>query len=228
MGDNMNQIAVLIVDDDPSILSIVNRYLTHAGFDVKTALTAQAALDTAELFSPDCVLLDVNLPDRSGLNICEVLKEMCGCSVIFLSCMSAEDDRISGFESGGDDYVTKPFSLKELEHRIRKRVEATMPRIVTKKERRIVIDSKTSISVDNIHLKLTTKELALLSVLMNENGPSLSAEDLFERIWQAPVNDDARVVAVHIANLRRKIRNATNGYDPIETVWGGGYRYVHE
>ncbi len=216
---------VLLVDDDISILEINELYLRHKGYTIRTAASGTEAIQALTGFIPHCVVLDIRLPDISGLLLCQSMKERTSAPIIFLSCLDSEDDRVSGFTIGADDYVTKPFSPKELECRIHARIRASVPKNPIRYFGRLSINTMGDAFVDDKPLNLTSKESALLHCLSATPNKTFSTEFLFSNIWQLPANSDLRVVQVHISNLRKKLARALGNDSYIETVWGGGYRF---
>ncbi len=215
---------VLLVDDDHAILDINEIYLRYMNYEVQTATSGEQALRLIKSFTPDCIILDICLNDISGLQLCSKLKELSHAPVIFLSCLDSEEDRIEGFIKGGDDYVIKPFSTKELELRIRARMGQTARSGDTKSFGRLSVSRSSGAYVDQVPLQLTAKELSILNCLADAPNQIIQNEQLFETVWQMPPNSDIRAISVHISNLRKKLSEALGNDRMIETVWGIGYR----
>ncbi len=224
---------VLVVDDDDTILTLLRSYLTREGFEVKEAADGEAALAAARTFRPDVVVLDVLLPGLDGLEVLRRLRAETDPYVILLTAKTEEADRVVGLELGADDYVTKPFSPRELVARIR----AVLRRGRGRGEppdhalvfRRLRIDPlRREVFRDGQPVALTTLEFDLLHALATYPGRVWTREQLIERVWGHDYFGDERVVDVHVKELRRKL-----GDDPahpafIQTVRGVGYKFVDE
>jgi DNA-binding response OmpR family regulator len=224
---------VLVVDDEPTIVEIVGRYMERAGFETYTAPDGYKALDAATEHRPDLVVLDVMLPGIDGIEVMERLRERPGppIAVILLTARGEESDRLVGLRNGADDYVVKPFSPAELVAR----VEAVLRRVappaagedmppivhgalrVEPASRRVILDGE--------EVMLTMREFDLLAFFAANPGRVFSRDQLIEAVWGEPWFDDTSTVTVHVRRLRAKL-----GDDPaeprfIETVWGVGYRF---
>jgi DNA-binding response OmpR family regulator len=218
---------VLIVEDAPEAAELATALLRGAGFDTSTAGTGQAAMELARAHQPDVILLDLGLPDADGTDLCRSLREFSDAYIVMLTSRDEEVDKVLGLKLGADDYVTKPYSPREL----LARVEALLrrPRVgadAADAERRIgellVIPEAHQVLVDGEEVPLTRIEFAILDALTERPDRVLSRESLRERVWGADWYSGDHVVDVHMANLRKKIdRNGTNH---IRTVRGVGYR----
>jgi DNA-binding response OmpR family regulator len=218
---------VLIVEDAPEAAELATALLRGAGFDTSTAGTGQAAMELARAHQPDVILLDLGLPDADGTDLCRSLREFSDAYIVMLTSRDEEVDKVLGLKLGADDYVTKPYSPREL----LARVEALLrrPRAgadAADAERRIgellVIPEAHQVLVDGEEVPLTRIEFAILDALTERPDRVLSRESLRERVWGADWYSGDHVVDVHMANLRKKIdRNGTNH---IRTVRGVGYR----
>jgi two-component system OmpR family response regulator len=220
-------IRVLVVDDEPSLSELLARVLRFEGWEVETAATGAAAIVAARAFRPDAVVLDVMLPDISGLqvlaNLRAELPEVC---VVFLTARDSVDDRIAGITAGGDDYVTKPFSLEEVLARLRGVLHrAGMARSTT-----VNLLTVGDLSVDEdaheVHrggdrIELTATEFELLRYLIRNPRRVLSKAQTLDRVWDYDFGGQAHVVELYISYLRKKI---DAGREPmIHTVRGAGY-----
>ncbi|MFQ5696900.1 MAG: response regulator [Myxococcota bacterium] len=221
---------ILIVDDEPDILELVGFHLEEAGFRVATASTGTAALDALRSGPPSLVVLDLMLPDLSGAEILRSLRAGRYGSreipIIVLTARSGEVDRVVGFERGADDYVTKPFSPRELVLR----VEALLRRARGPIEERAAILERGSIQMDRERhrcqvegrdLALTSKEFELLAALLEAPGRVFSREHLLQRVWGGSIHVGPRTIDTHLRRLRAKLGPAGRR---IETVRGVGYR----
>ena len=232
MSENVQ---VLVVEDEPDIRNLVALNLRRAGFDVLTADTGAAGLELARLHLPPLVLLDLMLPDLSGTEVCARLRAHDATRhlhVIMVTARGDEGDRITGFEVGADDYVTKPFSVKELVLRVKaaaRKIEAQAPppappAPVTVLERgRVRMDLESHRAyVDDVEVQLTATEYKLLYCLAAEPGRMQSRGELLVEVWDLPPTLNTRTVDTHIKRLRQKLGGAC---DYVETVRGAGYRF---
>mgnify|MGYP001603108224 FL=1 len=223
---------VLVVDDEPTIVEIVGRYMERAGFETYTAADGYKALDVANAHRPDLVVLDVMLPGIDGVEVMERLQERPGprIAVILLTARGEESDRLVGLRNGADDYVVKPFSPAELVARVeavlRRAAPAAaedQPPIVHGQLR--VEPASRRVFLDDAEITLTMREFDLLAFFAANPGHVFSRDQLMEAVWGEPWFDDTSTVTVHVRRLRAKL-----GDDPaeprfIETVWGVGYRF---
>jgi two-component system phosphate regulon response regulator PhoB len=220
---------VLVVDDEPDILDLVRLSLTEAGFAVETAASGQEALEKLRRAAPDVAVLDLMLPDMSGTEVCRFVRsrpELADVLVLMLTAKGEEVDRIVGFELGADDYVTKPFSPRELVLRVRalvrRRAGGGADRNLLERDGvRIDLD-RHRCYVDDEEVVLTAKEFQLLSTLMRRPGRVLTRERLLDEIWGSDVTVTLRTIDTHLKRLREKLGK---GGDLIETVRGVGYRF---
>ncbi|MCC6644620.1 MAG: response regulator transcription factor [Polyangiaceae bacterium] len=219
---------VLVVDDDPHLRDVVTYALGREGYAVEAAADGKRALEVFEQRGPfSLVVLDVTMPELDGLEVCRRLRARAEVSIVFLSSRDEELDKIVGLEVGGDDYVTKPFSPRELCARVR----AVLRRAAAPKVESTDAVTLGALSVDRARylarvgdapLPLTTSELELLAELVAAPGRALTREHLALSALGSEGEAGPRAVDTHIKRLRRKLRDA--GVDPIETVYGVGYR----
>jgi DNA-binding response OmpR family regulator len=225
---------VLVVDDEPTIVEIVARYLERAGFETYQAIDGPQALRLAELHKPDLVVLDLMLPGFDGLEVMRRLHERPGrrVAVILLTARGEESDRLIGLRHGADDYVVKPFSPAELVAR----VEAVMRRVsspATDEDATPPIErgplriepATRRVFLDGEELSLTQREFDLLAYLAARPGRVFSRDQLMEAVWEYPFFTDTSTVTVHIRRLRAKLGDDSAEPRFIETVWGVGYRF---
>ena len=224
---------ILVVDDEPSIINLVTAYLKPEGYEVYTASDGNAGLKAARTFKPDLIILDLMLPGIDGIEVLTRLRRESDVYVIMLTAKTEETDKVIGLSVGADDYVTKPFSPRELVAR----VKAALRRIKTgagtgSREARSVLSFKHvlidvsahTVSVDDIPVELTSIEFELLRALAENRGRVLSREQLLEKIWGAENFGELRVVDVHVGHVRQKLVNESL----IATVRGVGYRFEDE
>jgi two-component system, OmpR family, KDP operon response regulator KdpE len=219
---------VLVCDDEPQILRALRIVLREAGFDVVAAATAEEALDAAALHPPDVAIVDLLLPDRSGVDVCRRLREWSSVPIIVVSAVGDEQAKVDAREAGADDYVTKPFGPRELVARVR----AALRRADQgHDEPAVVVDglevdlAGRSVRREGVEVHLTPTEFDLLRVLVRNRGRLLTHRALLTSVWGPQYVDDTQVLRTHIANLRRKIEPAA-GPRHIRTDAGVGYRFV--
>jgi two-component system, OmpR family, phosphate regulon response regulator PhoB len=221
---------VLVVDDEPTIREIVVGYLERAGFKTLEAADGNRARELLEHDPPDLVVLDVMLPGTDGLELCRWIRSRSRLPVIMLTARGEESDRIVGLELGADDYVTKPFSPRELAARVRTVLRRAGP-YATADERLsydgLVIDSSTrEVIRGNEPLRLTAREFDLLWFLASHPRRVFSREQLMGRVWGYSAALDTGTVTVHMRRLREKIEDDPSHPRHLETVWGVGYRFA--
>jgi len=220
---------ILVVEDDPNIRELLQYNLEKEGFEVRTAEDGQKGLEEIETKWPDLVILDLMIPYRDGLEICRIMRskrELAHIPVIILTAKGEEIDRVLGLEMGADDYVTKPFSTRE----IIARVKALFRRVQTieKTDEEVLIRGRLTINIENYEVTLgekkvdlTHKEFQLLYLLASRPGKVFTRDFLLEHIWGYEYLGDSRTVDVHIRHLRQKLED-----DLIETIRGVGYKFI--
>lgn len=222
---------VLIVEDEPDIAGLIKHTLERGGeTDAHIVASGDAALKAVAERVPDLIILDLNLPVVGGLEVCRILRSRADVPrvpIIMLTARTSEDDRVSGLEQGADDYVTKPFSLRELTARVRaglRRGPAAVPRQGRYEGGRLMADFEAvAIAVDGDPVRLTRREFELLQYLVHNKNRVVSRDRLLERVWGYERLVETRSVDVHVGRLRNKLRTAGR---QIETVVGLGYRFV--
>ncbi len=221
---------ILIVDDDPSIRNLIQRFLSKQNYQVESAEDGKTALTVFEKFNPDLVILDVNLPDAIGYNLCEEMQNRTKVFVLMLTSRADEADKIRGFSQGADDYLTKPFGLGELEVRVgailkRQRVvtAAEKQRLIFEK---LVIDpERREVTINDQLIPLTALEFDLLRFLASHPGRVWRRSELINEVWDYEYVGDQRVVDVHIGQIRKKIEIDATQPVLIQTVRGVGYKF---
>lgn len=222
---------ILVVDDEESIVKLVEYNLRKAGFVTAAAYDGAGALGRERTERPDCIILDVMLPDMDGFDVCRELRRHTDVPILFLTARDADWDKITGLELGADDYVVKPFSPGELVARVRALLRRRAPapaaagRILRRGE--LVVDpGRREVSLAGQPVELTPTEFELLACLAEHAGLALSREQLLDRVWGADYYGDPRVVDVHIRHLREKLGSEGERY--LRTVRGVGYKLAEE
>ena len=226
----MSGARVLVVDDEPMVCDVLARYLIREGFDVDTAGDGEQALTAFAANPPQLVLLDLMLPRIDGLEVFRRIREAASTPVIMLTARGEEADRIVGLEIGADDYVTKPFSPREVVARVRavlRRAEVTpqsdAAEIVHGDLR--IDRQKREVTLRGEPVRLTRKEFDLLTALAESPGTAFSRSRLLEEVWDFAWGGDVSTVTVHIRRLREKIETDPSRPHHLVTVWGIGYRF---
>lgn len=221
---------ILIVEDDPNILEALKYNLGKEGYDTITAIDGVQALELARTKTPDLIVLDIMLPKMSGLEVCRILRKEMAIPIIILTARDDEIDKVTGLDLGADDYMTKPFSMRELMARIRamlRRVE--IQTVIPETPLRFG-----DLEVDTLHhvitragntLNLSPKEFDLLVFLTSNRGLVFSRDQLLEKVWGYDYSGDTRTVDVHIRWLREKIEDNSEEPKRLITVRGVGYKF---
>ncbi|MBE9128433.1 MULTISPECIES: winged helix-turn-helix domain-containing protein [unclassified Coleofasciculus] len=221
---------ILVVDDDPAIRNLIMRFLSQKSYEMQSAEDGKTALVVFEQFNPDLVILDVNLPDAIGYNLCQEMQRRTDVFVLFLTSRSDASDRNLGFKQGGDDYITKPFDLQELENRVgailRRKREVTPTEQTRLIFSDLVIDPvRREVTLHEKLVQLTALEFDLLHFLASHPGQVLRRSELIQEVWEYDYVGDQRVVDVHIGQIRRKIELDSSDPQLIQTVRGVGYKF---
>jgi two-component system, OmpR family, alkaline phosphatase synthesis response regulator PhoP len=228
----MSNKRVLIVDDDVKIVELVKLYLTRDGYHVLTAYNGNDALKLARESHPDLLVLDIMLPGINGLEICRILRAESPVPIILLTAKTTEQDRIIGLDLGADDYVTKPFSPRELAARVRAVFRRTSDDNSDMGPEEIKVNNlsvnflRHEAYIDGNPLKLTPVEFKLLGVFAREPNRVFSRTQLVEKVLGFDFDGFDRTIDVHILNLRRKLEPDTNRPQYIKTVYGSGYKFT--
>jgi DNA-binding response OmpR family regulator len=209
---------VLVVEDDASIAAQLVKGLTRGGYRVDHVMTGHDALQWGE---PDVVLLDLELPDLDGVQVCRKLRERTDAAIIVVTAHGEEPDRVMALDAGADDYLVKPFGLAELQARIRAVLRRVRPGGDVVKHGPLVVDIRTRrVTVSGTEIVLTPKEFDILEILAADPGRVVSRQEILESAWDAHWYGPTKVLDVHMASLRRKL--GVGGL--IETVYGRGFR----
>jgi DNA-binding response OmpR family regulator len=221
---------VLVVDDEPIVREVVVRYLEREGYRTLEAGDGDRARELLERDPPNLVVLDVMLPGTDGLSLCRWIRARSELPVILLTARGEEADRIVGLELGADDYVTKPFSPRELAARVRTVLRRAAPPVREEARRAfgdLVIEAATrEVTNAGEQLRLTAREFDLLWFLASHPRQVFSRSQLMDRVWGYEAALDTGTVTVHIRRLREKIEDDPSRPARLETVWGVGYRFV--
>ncbi|AYC37640.1 response regulator transcription factor [Streptomyces griseorubiginosus] len=218
---------ILVVDDDPTVAEVVAGYLDRAGYLVDRADDGPTALTRAAAHRPDLVVLDLMLPGMDGLEVCRRIRAHAPVPVIMLTARGDEDDRILGLEVGADDYVTKPFSPRELVLRVESVLRRSRPAVTGRRltAAGLSIDPAGRRATKNgTELALTLREFDLLSFFLRHPGRAFGREDLMREVWGWDFGD-LSTVTVHVRRLRGKVEDDPARPRLIQTVWGVGYRF---
>lgn len=220
---------ILLVDDDVELLKMLTSFFELKGYAVITAENGNIALKKIGQ-NPDIILLDVNMPQLDGIELCRRIRDKISCPILFLTAKTEEQDRVNGLLSGGDDYILKPFSLKELEARIiahlkREERQSTRAEFCFHGELSVNYSAKT-VQIGKVTLDLTKMEYDIIEFLSEHAGQIFDKERIYERVCGYDAEGDSRVVTELVRRIRNKIAEQTKT-EYIETVWGMGYRWVN-
>ena len=218
---------ILIVDDVADIADMLSSYFRRQGYETMTAYDGAGALRLAAR-QPDMILLDVNLPDMDGFDVCRRIREGVSCPILFLTARIEDSDKIQGFAVGGDDYVVKPFSLEELGARVaahlRREVRRSAAMSVRFDDELMINYTDRTVSVRGRELSFARKEFDIIELLSQNAGQIFDRERIYERVWGYDSEGDSAVVAEHIRRIRAKL-SAAGAKPYIQTVWGVGYKW---
>lgn len=218
---------LLIVDDETDIVTMLKGFFESRGYEVWGASDGDSALALAEK-KPDMILLDINMPDMDGLEVCRRIRDFVACPILFLTARIEETDKVQGFAAGGDDYIVKPFSLVELEARV-----AAHLRREIRHGRGAQVKFSGDLSIDYSQrildfggqkLVLPKKEFEIVELLSQNAGQIFDKERIYEKVWGYDSQGDSSVVAEHIRRIRAKLQKYSE-HVYIDTVWGCGYKW---
>jgi DNA-binding response OmpR family regulator len=222
---------VLVVDDEPMVRDVLARFLAKEGFVVDTAEDGEAALAALDRNSPDLVVLDLMLPRIDGLEVFRRIRDRGPAAVIMLTAKGEETDRVVGLELGADDYVTKPFSPREVVARVRAVLRRSGMKVAGPQADVLVFDDleidggRRTVCLSGEPVRLTRKEFDLLYFLASRPGTTFARSRLLEEVWDFAWDGDSATVTVHIRRLREKIEADPSNPTHLVTVWGVGYRF---
>lgn len=225
----MNQPRILIVEDDPKIAATLKLYLEREGYQARIATDGKAALQTARAYHPSLILLDVMLPELSGVEVCRILRSESDVYIILLTALSTETDKLRGLNLGADDYITKPFSPREVMARVRailrrSRAEPRGPLEVTVKGLAINFERR-EVSVNGKSIYLTPAQFKLLETLVKSPERVFTRRELVERAFGDNYEGFERTIDAHVMSLRKKIETDRQQPSFIVTVYGVGYKF---
>lgn len=215
---------ILIVDDEPGIRNLISAYLRNEGYELQEAVDGRSAVKISQSFKPDLIILDIMLPGMDGLEVLSLVRQHSDPYVIFLTAKTEETDKIVGLTLGGDDYVTKPFSPRELTARIKsalRREHRKPEKLLEITTKHILLDPNSrQIRVEENLLEFTQVEFDILHTFMLHHHQVLSREQLLEHVWGYEFYGETRTVDVHVGHIRKKL-----GERFISTIRGVGYRF---
>jgi DNA-binding response OmpR family regulator len=222
---------VLIVDDEPAIVRLIRDYLERAGFDVMTASNGEDAMQVFARSDPDLVILDLTLPHLDGLDVARAMRRAGDVPIIMLTARAEEADRVAGLELGADDYVTKPFSAREIVARVRavlRRTQAAaMHDDIVRVGDSIMLDApRMQVQVDGRDVLLTATEFQLLLHMARQPGRVFTRAQLLDAVHGVAVESYERAIDAHVKNIRRKLEQDPRSPRHLQTVFGVGYRLV--
>lgn len=220
--------SILVVEDEPMVAEVVERYLRRDGHDVRLVFDGEAAMEAFQAKPADLLILDLMLPRLDGATVCRRIRATSDVPIIMLTARGDERDRLNGLDLGADDYVTKPFSPRELAARVRAVLRRapgnSAPRILGFD--RLEIDGeKRSVAIDGRMVALTSREFDLLYHLASHPAQVFGREQIVASVWDDDFDGDASTVTVHIRRLREKIEHDPSRPRHVKTVWGIGYRF---
>ena len=219
---------ILIIDDEEMILEMLKKCLEAEDLLVYTANSAKKALEQLSI-APDIILLDINMPEINGFELCQAIRDHITCPILFLTARVTEQDAINGFSVGGDDYITKPFHMDELLARISAHIRREKRKNTTaniKFDNELMIDYNGRMVFFQDHpLDFSNKEFEIIRLLSQNAGMVFDRETIYEKLWGYDGNGDSIVIKEHIRKIRNKLTNYTNK-NYIETVWGVGYKWI--
>lgn len=219
---------ILVVDDEKMLTELLVQHFRDKGYITYGANSGKEALE--DLFvKPDLILLDINMPDMDGITLCKFIRNHVVCPILFLTARITEQDKINGLRIGGDDYITKPFSLQELTARVeahlRRDTRNRMAPDVLSSKGLIVNISQKKVFYEETEVVFSKREFEILEFLLSNANQVFDKERIYEAVWGFDAEGDSKVVKEHVRKIRAKLQEAT-GNDYIETVWGMGYKWI--
>ena len=222
---------ILIIDDDAAVCETIKNYFEKEGYEVKAVNDGNSGVDNFKLYNPDIVLLDIVLPKKDGWQVCREIREVSNQPIIMISAKNDTFDKVLGLELGADDYVVKPFDIKELSARVKAVLRRTRTHSSTKTDNEVIKFDNIEISLQKYELKLfgkaidiPPKELELLYFLAYNRNRVFTRDQLLDKVWGFDYLGDSRTVDVHVKRLREK-RDGVSDKWVLKTVWGVGYKF---
>lgn len=222
---------ILMIDDDLDVLKVNKQYFEEKGCVVEICNVSGKALETVETFKPECILLDVMMPEIDGITLCREIRKKTLVPILFLSGRVSEDDKIEGLEAGADDYIEKPYSLKEVYLRILANVRRNTFKQPDSKLQMVIelgafsIDKEAhKLFYNGEEVIISNKEYQLILFLAENEGKEVTFEEIGMKLWKTYMDSDRRSVMVNVSRLRKKIADQTGVDNLIETVWSKGYK----
>lgn len=221
---------ILIVDDEEEMVAFMRDSLVNEGYEVLTAFNGEEAITQSNLH-PDLIILDIMMPNKDGYEVCQAIRDKVACPILFVSARQNEVDRIKGLAIGGDDYITKPFSLKELKMRIQAHLR--------REKRAVSLNNRTLLRYRDLAIDLkghevffrgqpvffTKREFDIIELLALHPGVTFSKDQIYEKVWGYDAMGDSAGVAEHIKKIRSKLNETDPETEYITTVWGVGYKW---
>lgn len=219
---------ILVIDDEKMMCDLLRDHFETEDYHVITAQNSKESMDKLSV-KPDIIIMDINMPGMDGISLCKAIRDHIDCPIVFLTAKVNEQDKINGFQAGGDDYITKPFSLGELSARVEahlRREERSHTNSNIRFSHGLVINySDRTIYVNELEIQLSKREFDIVELLSMNPKHVFDKEQIYEKIWGLDANGDNTVVKEHIRKIRMKLSD-TIDTDFIETVWGVGYKWV--
>lgn len=218
---------ILIVDDEAMLTELLSNHLQDCGYVAYTAQNSDEAISKLGVH-PDLILLDINMPGTDGLKLCKIIRNHVACPILFLTARITEQDKVNGLQAGGDDYITKPFSLQELTARVaahlRRDERSKNTPDVMGCQGLIVNLSDRKVFWNDQEIALSKREFDIIEFLMANPNQVFDKERIYEAVWGCDADGNSNVIKEHVRKIRAKLQETT-GMEYIETVWGTGYRW---
>ena len=222
---------ILVIDDDIAMCETIKNYFEKEGYEIKAVNDGLSGVDSFKLYDPDIVLLDIMLPKKDGWQVCREIREVSNKPIIMISAKSDTFDKVLGLELGADDYLVKPFDIKELSARVKAVLRRTRSHSTPKNDNEVIKFDNIEISLQKYELKLCgksvdvpPKELELLYFLAYNRNRVFTRDQLLDKVWGFDYLGDSRTVDVHIKRLREKLDGTSDKW-VLKTVWGVGYKF---
>lgn len=219
---------ILVIDDEEMLTELLSDYFSALGYLVSIASDGREAMEMLRE-QPDIILLDVNMPELDGFELCKRIRKHVSCPILFLSARITEQDRINGLRIGGDDYITKPFSMAELEARIeahwRRDARGKAVNQMVASDDLIVDFTQRTVTYKSEKIPFSKKEFAIIEFLITSAGQVFDREHIYEAVWGLEATGSSDVIKEHMRKIRAKLHQVT-GKEYIETVWGIGYKWI--